>query len=161
MGMRGLTAVGVPPQPHWLLYIKVAVLVLAVIVIALAAWAMSLYNGGYPGGFAGGMDHFIAILSFAVYGSAIGLEFAAPRFFYRIVYLVGYGLTVIFWLAAWAWSASSASAWISWSAQIGGALAGCAALGAVAWILTMVHLARFIRACTADTVSSGQAPSGA
>jgi hypothetical protein len=59
MGMRGLTAVGLPRQPGWLLYIKMAIFVLAVIVLALAAWTLSLYNGGYPGGFAGGMDHFI------------------------------------------------------------------------------------------------------
>jgi hypothetical protein len=59
MGMRGLTAVGLPRQPGWLLYIKMAIFVLAVIVLALAAWTLSLYSGGYPGGFAGGMDHFI------------------------------------------------------------------------------------------------------
>lgn len=59
MWVRGLTAVGVPTQPVWLLYVKLAIVVLAAIVLALAAWALSLYNGGYPGGFAGGMDHFI------------------------------------------------------------------------------------------------------
>jgi hypothetical protein len=57
----------------------------------------------------------------------------APRSFYRIVAVVGYGLTVVFWLAAWAWSASSATVWLDVDARVGGALAGCAALGAVAW----------------------------
>jgi len=165
MSAQGLVAVGVPPQPLWLLYIKIAVLVISLIVLALAAYALSILPVG-----PGGMDIFIAILSFIVYGTAGALELWAPQHFYRIGALIGYILTVIFWLAAWAWSASGASVFLGgWSRyysyynSLGGALGGCAGLGAIAWVLTIVHLAFFIRACVVDTIAgsaSGQAELG-
>jgi hypothetical protein len=157
MSGQGLIAVGVPPQPLWLLYIKLAILVLSLITLALAAYALSLWPVG-----AGGMDIFIAILSFIVYGTAGALELWAPRYFFRIGALIGYILTVIFWLTAWAWSASEASVWTAIRAtNIGGALGGCAGLGAITWILTIIHLAFFIRACIIDTTAgSGQAELG-
>lgn len=76
-----------------------------------------------------------AILNFIVYGTTGALELWAPQYFYRIGALIGYILTVIFWLTAWAWSASDASAWISLLGYraLGGALGGCAGLGAIAW----------------------------
>jgi len=46
--MRGLTAKGVPPHPRWLLYIKITILVLSLIVLALAAYSLSLF-GQYAG----------------------------------------------------------------------------------------------------------------
>jgi hypothetical protein len=54
MAGQGLLAVGVPPQPLWLLYVKLAVLVISLIVLAIAAYALSLWPGG-----AGGMDIFV------------------------------------------------------------------------------------------------------
>jgi hypothetical protein len=54
MGAQGLVAVGVPPQPLWLLYIKIAILVISLIVLALSAYSLSLLPVG-----AGGMDIFI------------------------------------------------------------------------------------------------------
>lgn len=54
MGAQGLVATGVPPQPLWLLYIKIAILVLSLIVLALAAYSLSLFPVG-----AGGFDIFI------------------------------------------------------------------------------------------------------
>jgi uncharacterized RDD family membrane protein YckC len=60
MSAQGLLAVGVPPQPFWLLYIKIAILVLSLIVLALAAYGLSLFSGLYIGsGGAPGMDIFI------------------------------------------------------------------------------------------------------
>ena len=44
MAIRGLTAPGVPPQPKWLIYIKGAIILLAIIILALAAYALSLYG---------------------------------------------------------------------------------------------------------------------
>ena len=62
MGANGLIATGVPPQPLWLLWIKIAILVLSLIILALAAWVLSLYGGyasyTYSGGSAG-FDVFI------------------------------------------------------------------------------------------------------
>jgi hypothetical protein len=54
MGAQGLIAVGVPPQPLWLLYIKIAILVLSLVVLALSAYALSIWPYG-----AGGMNIFI------------------------------------------------------------------------------------------------------
>jgi hypothetical protein len=61
MGGQGLVAVGVPPAPVWLLYVKIAILVLSLIVLALGAYSLSLYGGYgyYVGGGAGGLDIFI------------------------------------------------------------------------------------------------------
>ncbi|KAK4236032.1 hypothetical protein C8A03DRAFT_17280 [Achaetomium macrosporum] len=164
MGAQGLVAVGVPPQPLWLLYVKIVILVLSLIVLALAAYALSL-TGDWYGGHPGGMDIFIAILSFIVYGGALSLELWAAQHFYRIGALIGYIFSIIFWLSAWAWSATWASVFLSPGGSradnsFGGALAGCAALGAVVWVLTIVHLAFFIRACVVDTTVAGQAELG-
>ncbi|KAH6634615.1 hypothetical protein B0J18DRAFT_25940 [Chaetomium sp. MPI-SDFR-AT-0129] len=158
MGAQGLVATGVPPQPLWLLYIKIAILVLSLIVLALAAYSLSLFPVG-----AGGFDIFIAIWSWLIYGTAGALELWAPQYFFRIGALIGYILSIIFWLSAWAWSASSAAVWMaygtgsiySYDSKVGGALAGAAALGAVAWILNIVHLLFFIRASVSDDAGSG------
>jgi hypothetical protein len=47
MSTRGLTAKGVPPQAHWLLFIKIAILVLSLVVLALAAYSISLFGSYY------------------------------------------------------------------------------------------------------------------
>jgi len=70
MSAQGLTKTGVPPQPLWLLYIKIAIIVLAVIVLALAAWAQSMV-GGYGGYFTNytgvpGMDIFVVCTTFRI-----------------------------------------------------------------------------------------------
>jgi len=54
MGANGLVATGVPPQPLWLLYIKIAILVLSLIILAIAAYALSIWPFG-----AGGLDIFV------------------------------------------------------------------------------------------------------
>ena len=60
MGAQGLIAVGVPPQPLWLLYVKIGILVLSLVVLALSAYAISLDGSAYAGyAGAGGMDIFI------------------------------------------------------------------------------------------------------
>ena len=172
MSANGLVAKGVPPQPLWLLYIKIAILVLSLILLAMGAWAVSIfgsdgYGYAYSGG-AGGMVIFVAIFSWIVYGGAAAVELWSPHLFYRIAFLIGYILSIIFWLSAWAWSASSASVWLSgwWRSgpgeKHGQALAVCAGLGAVVWILTIVHLVFFIRASMSDSegAQAGQAELG-
>ncbi len=62
--------------------------------------------------------------------------------------LVGQILAIIFWLTAWAWSASVASIWLGGgyyyrSDAFGGALAGCAGLGAVAWYVFSSPFSQF------------------
>jgi hypothetical protein len=76
-----------------------------------------------------------AIFSFIVYGTSAALEIAAPQFYYRIGVLVGQILSVIFWLSAWAYSASFATSWTGWFAHstLNGVYGGCAGLGAIVW----------------------------
>ncbi|KAK4134744.1 hypothetical protein BT67DRAFT_449617 [Trichocladium antarcticum] len=158
---QGLMAKGVPPQPLWLLYIKIAILALSLIILALAAWHLSLFGGyAYYGSGAGGMDIFVAILSFIVYGGAAAVEIWAPQYFYCIGFFIGYILSIIFWLSAWAWSASSASAWLGLGSiygygNYGASIAACAGLGAVVWVLTIVHFFFFTRACLENSTDSG------
>jgi len=166
MSARGLTAKGVPPQARWLLFIKITILVLSLIVLALAAYSLSLfgsYAGYYGGAGSGGFLIFVTIKTFIVMGGAVAIEIWAPHMFYRLIALIAYVLSIIFWLSAWAWAASSAAVWLGSYCYLGvcsspggaaknegGALAGCAALGAVIWILSIVNLFFFIRACLSD-----------
>ncbi|KAJ4294902.1 hypothetical protein N0V88_005141 [Collariella sp. IMI 366227] len=162
MGAQGLMAVGVPPQPLWLLYIKGAILLFSLIVLAVAAWAISIVGGdGGPGG----MSIFIAIFSFIVYGGAGALEIWAPQHFYCIGAFIAYILTLIFWLTAWAWSASWASTFSSsyWYGNYGAALGACAGIGALVWILAIVHFVFFTLACVrggSDANTAAQAELG-
>ncbi|KAK3398378.1 hypothetical protein B0T20DRAFT_206745 [Sordaria brevicollis] len=156
---RGLTVVGVPPLPAWILYIRIAILVLSLVLLGVAAWAVSMFSVGgsaaygYTG--ASGMMVFVTIWSLVVYGGSLAFEFAAPHLFYRIVGLILYSLAVVFWLSGWAYAASQAAIVIDWTggSDYGSALAVCAGLGAVAWVLSIVDLVFFILACVreADT----------
>ncbi|KAB5535374.1 hypothetical protein GE09DRAFT_1193242 [Coniochaeta sp. 2T2.1] len=162
---KGLMAKGVPPQAQWLLYIKIAILALSLIVLALAAYSLSLFGSyyGLAGGTgAGGYLIFVTIKTFIVMGGATAVEIWWPHLFYRLIALVAYILSIIFWLSAWAWAASTAAFWLidtcnygrcsrsSYAEREGGALAACAGLGAIIWVLSIVNLFFFIRACLRD-----------
>ncbi|EGS21898.1 uncharacterized protein CTHT_0037710 [Thermochaetoides thermophila DSM 1495] len=164
MGARGLIETGVPPQPQWILYVKAAIIFLATIVFALGAYGCSL--GYLASGGVAGMDIFIAIWTYIVYGGTLAVEHYRPDMFYRIVALIGYILATIFWLSAWAWSANVAALWLdlSWKGtdahNLGGAMAGAAATGAINWVLVIVHLVFFIRGSILDPNTSGRAELG-
>lgn len=64
MGARGLIAVGVPPQPRWLLVVKGLMIFLSVIVLALSAYALSLYQGYYYYGGSGVPGYLIFLVSY-------------------------------------------------------------------------------------------------
>lgn len=157
MGAQGLIAKGVPPQPSWIIFLRIAILVLSVILLGLGAWNVSTVGSlaagaGYG---AGGMVIFVTIWSFIVYGGATAVEMFAPHLFYRVAFLIGYILSIIFWLSAWAWSASWASVTLGtyyghvYVSQFGVSSAACAGLGAVVWVLTIVNIAFFIKSCLA------------
>ncbi|KAL1866374.1 hypothetical protein VTK73DRAFT_4752 [Phialemonium thermophilum] len=152
---RGLLAKGVPPGAAWLLYLRIAILVLSLIILALAAYAVSLFSVG-----AGAFLIFVTIKTMLIFGAAVAIEIWAPQYYYRIGALVAYILGVIFWLSGWAWAASSAAFWLSWGLDNynnheGGALAACAGLGALTWVLTIVNLGFFIRGCLVDPDGAG------
>lgn len=54
-GTQGLTAKGVPALPAWLLYIRIAIIVLALGVLIAAAYNLSLFGGygSYLSGYSG------------------------------------------------------------------------------------------------------------
>jgi len=140
---------GAPPAaPKWLLFLKIAIIVLSTIILALAAYSIAIlnqyyYTGAYSG--VAGLLIFVVIKTWIIYGVLTILELKAPHMFWRVIALIGYCLSVIFWLSAWAWSASIASVFLTayggfylgnydsyWKAE-GAALAACAGLGAVVW----------------------------
>jgi hypothetical protein len=173
MGVKGLYAKGPPAGPVWLLYMKIAIIVLSLIVLALAAYSISVYGKyvgsayfvGYSG--ASGLLIFVVIKTWIIYGALLFFELKAPQYYYRLIGLIGYSLGVIFWLSGWAWAASYAAFWLSLgrycysglyctdasdsnTRAFGGAMAGCAAIGAVIWVLSIVNLVFFVRGSLAD-----------
>ena len=81
-----------------------------------------------------------AIWSFIVYGGSAALELWAPNLYYRIASLIGQILAIIFWLSAWAWSASTASAFSAggrFTNSYSGAYGGAAGVGALVWCVLL------------------------
>ncbi|WDK17251.1 hypothetical protein CGRA01v4_08534 [Colletotrichum graminicola] len=145
--IRGLTGKGVPPTPSLFAIARVATLVLSLAVLAASAFCLSLL-GIYSGSFTGppGFMLFVALFTIVVLGGAIAIERFAAHLYFRIVMLVGYGLTCLFWLAGWAWSASIAKLFLGDTCigrtcfgptteemRYGGSMAGAAAVGAINW----------------------------
>ncbi|EJT77934.1 hypothetical protein GGTG_03037 [Gaeumannomyces tritici R3-111a-1] len=177
MAVRGLIARGVPTTlPKWLLYVKIVILVLALLVLALAAYAISIFSSAanddyyFTGSGVPGLLIFVAVKTLIVYGAVTAIQVWAPRMFFRIAALIAYLLGIIFWLASWGWAASMSGVYFSLAntysnriygalpnklRQEGGALAGCAAIGAIAWVLSIVNVAFFIKACLNDPESEG------
>jgi len=173
MGASGLLARGPPPSPAWVTYIKYAILGLSVVCLAMGAWATSIFGGASGvilSAGAGGLVIFVTIFTFIVYGGGLALEKFQPNNYFRIGLLIGYIFSVIFWLSGWAWSASLAGLWLSYTdtyrgfgieddyyapiRNLGAALAVCAGLGAVVWVLCIVNLVMFIKACIQDPNSN-------
>ncbi|KAK7958474.1 hypothetical protein PG988_013322 [Apiospora saccharicola] len=172
MALSGLTAQGVPPQPKWLIFIKGAIILLAAVILALAAYALSLYSdiSYYYSAGAPGYLLFVTIFSWVVYGAAIFLELKANQFYYRIAMLLAYILTCIFWLSSWGWSASWAAFllasydgfYYTGLHTFGSVMAACAALGAVTWVLCVINLIFFILGSVRnhDSTASGNVELG-
>jgi hypothetical protein len=84
---------------------------------------------------------------------------SAPQFYYRIGVLVGYILSAIFWLTGWAWAASWAAYILSFDNYdsydnirgawklFGQTIAACAGISALIWVLCIITLVVFCRAC--------------
>lgn len=163
MGASNLLANGAPPVPAWVTLTRYAIVGLSVIILGLAAWSLAIFGqyAAFYGASSGGMVIFTVlpppspppplpitkpppqvIWTWLTYGGSIAVELFFPHLFYRLVFLILYFFAVVFWLSAWAWSASLANFWLSFSSfgatssettQVGAALAGCAGLGAVVW----------------------------
>ena len=193
MGFKELVATGPLPLPRWLIFTKGVIILFSVVILALAAYAISIHGGYYyyySSGVAGfliflvcvpspqlrdgtdtvSLTHSLpqAIFTWIVYGGSTALEIWAPQWYFRIAVFVAYILSIIFWLTGWAWSASLASYMLSYISYYGPyknyglAMAGCAALGAVVWVLAIVNLVFFCMACfrKGDTERTGNVELG-
>jgi len=105
---------------------------------------------------------FVAIWTAFTFGGVLIFEKALdPRYLYRIGVIIAYIVTAIFLLSGWAYMASAAGSLLGYSVpyynykptffkKMGGAEAGAAAAGAIAWVLCIVELVFFIMACRSD-----------
>jgi hypothetical protein len=178
MSTRGLTARGVPPLPFLVTILRFVILGLSFGVLVASAYALSLF-GGYGIYFAGytgppGFMIFVTIKTMIILGATIAVERFAPQIYFRLAVIIAYILSVIFWLSGWAWSASVAALFLattctsylgssycsgpgSYDVKFGASMAAAAGLGAIAWVLMIVVLVFFIRACLADPEGTGVA----
>jgi len=107
--LKGRTDVAhIPRQPFWLFIVRFFQLFLALIILALSAWAGGGIGFWYAG-FGVAIFAFVWTLLFITY---IQLStFFLPSFYNKYIHLVLECLTVIFWLAAWAALAAVAAVW--------------------------------------------------
>ncbi|KAI5463078.1 hypothetical protein BGZ63DRAFT_402419 [Mariannaea sp. PMI_226] len=165
-GTQGLTATGVPAMPFWLTIIRGVIIVFALGALIASAYNLSLFGGygAYLSGYTGpaGFMIFDAIFTWLILGCMLASEFFAPQLYIRIAFVIALILCAIFWLSAWAWAASVASSFFSWYngfykdgtlSAYGGSMAAAAAIGAVNWVLIIVFLVFFVRACMCNPQS--------
>ncbi|WQF86052.1 hypothetical protein CDEST_11066 [Colletotrichum destructivum] len=180
--IRGLMGKGVPPTPVFFSVVRVATLVLSLAVLAACAYCLSLL-GAYSSSYTGppGFMLFVVLASresspvrkrssevkslftVVVLGGAMAAERFAAHLYLRVVVLVGYTATCLFWLSGWAWSASIAALFLGNTCiqstcfgptteekRYGGSMAGAAAVGAINWVLMVIVLFYYIKGCLSD-----------
>ncbi|KAL6354581.1 hypothetical protein LRP88_11924 [Fusarium phalaenopsidis] len=161
---HGLTVTGVPKMPFWLTILRIVALVLSLGVLIAAAYHLSLL---------GGWSQYYSIFTFLILGGMLAAEFFAPHMYLRLLFVGALILDAIFWLSAWAWAASWTSNYYSiynaagfglyaelkaWGASM---LAG-SVLGAFTWVVIIVIIVFFVKACMdspQDSSFSPRAPS--
>jgi hypothetical protein len=164
MAVEGLMAHGPPAQPKWLFFLTVGIIVLSfgafiaacVNVSAYDSWGWSASSG--PGGFM----IFDAIFTWIVLGTMIAFQYKFQKFYIRLTYVVLLPLCAIFWLSAWAWAASVASAFRGYDSffrdsaldRFSRSIAACAALGAFTWVAIVVLTIFYIVACLRDDTNT-------
>ncbi|KAM0277123.1 hypothetical protein ACHAQH_006067 [Verticillium albo-atrum] len=158
--MKGLNTRTHPHLPAWFFIVQLVVLALGLGIFITSAYCLSFTNGSaYAGAWSGspGFLLFTAILIFIVIGSHVVLERFFSQWYFRIAFIIGYVLTIIFLLSAWAWAASIAGLFLGdvcdgfgcYSSNdngYGSGMAAGAALGAFAWVLMIVLLVFYILA---------------
>jgi hypothetical protein len=84
------------------------------------------------------------IKTWLIYGIFTVIEWKAPHLFFRIIAIIAYAISVIFWLSAFAYAATWAAYWLSFFDDYyyrgnnplkteGAVLAACAGIGALIW----------------------------
>jgi hypothetical protein len=142
VNIKGLIATGPPQAPSYLLILRIVALVLS-----LACFIAGCYNVSVTQYFfldtAGALAIFSGIWIWAVIGADIAFTMLLKAFYFRIGFLIGYALSIIFWLCAWAVGASYASDTLgidnTFYRKFGGSAAAIAAIGAVLWCVSAVY----------------------
>ncbi|KAI0553577.1 hypothetical protein F4679DRAFT_529653 [Xylaria curta] len=159
MSSDRLVARGVPTYPKFFVYVVGLIILLSTVVLALAAYAESLSGNYYYESDVPCFLLFVSIWTLLIYGGLLVIERCVPRFYYRIVFIIGQLLSVIFWITAWAWAASWASYTLSFDNyssydKIRGAwmtygkiIAACAGIGAGVWVFCIFAVIMFCSAC--------------
>ncbi|KAM0328179.1 hypothetical protein ACHAQA_005586 [Verticillium albo-atrum] len=174
--LKGLNTRTHPNVPAWFFIVQLVVLALGLGIFIASAYCLSFFNGNaYAGAWTGspGFLLFTAILIFIVIGSHVVLQRFFSQWYFRLAFIIGYAFTIIFLLSAWAWAASIAGLFLGSNCYLGfcsgpsndeqsygSSLAAGAALGALAWVLTIVLLVFYILASLKEG-REGVAPAAA
>ncbi|KAH8745628.1 hypothetical protein BGZ57DRAFT_227798 [Hyaloscypha finlandica] len=143
----------IPAVPFWMAIVRAFQFLLALLVMALSAFASSVFGAAFFPGY--GMSFFVFAWTLIFFGYIL----AAPLFFPEAYnYWAHLGLEIatnIFWLTTFALLAEEAAGWSivgdfgldtflpkNWNAAIGATKAG-AALGAINWALFIATLISF------------------
>jgi len=144
----------IPAQPLWVGILRIVQAVLALITLALSAYALS-YFGGYSGY---GLNIFTSLLTWIFLGYIFVTAFLFPEA-YSVWAQLGLEIAlVIFWLSTWAVIASLAAAFGDWygyryygnSSAAVGCTKAAAALGAFVWVsfvATLINLGKSCMSC--------------
>lgn len=158
---KGLTTNSPPAMPFWWFIVQIVTCVLGLGMFIVACYCIHVLPGGGPQAFL----LFDALMIWAVVGGFLAIQRFQPSLYYRIGFVSGYALLIIFVLAAWAWSASVAGPFLSYSDSLsvflgsdygnpwkglGAGLAVGAAIGAIVWVLLIVSLVFFVMHCLRD-----------
>merc|ERR1712000_582357 len=148
MGMSGITATGTLPLPKWLFFLRVAIIVLSLGVLIASAYNIALWDesvriyGSSPPGFL----IFCVIATWFILGTMLVFEFFFDRFYTRIAFVV---LLVLDAIGRWLGGSDFYD-------RFYGSVAAAAALGAIVWVMIVVFIVFFVRACLRDGTSGVQ-----
>ncbi|TPX12034.1 uncharacterized protein E0L32_007337 [Thyridium curvatum] len=145
--------------PRWVWIVRFLIFALAAAIIALAAYAIHVSKGRY--------NTLPSLLIFAsaktiiIYGILFATETRARHLIWRLFAYGMYAISIVFWLATWAWSAAHAAVWRMEDCDDGGCInlkddkdantegvvmSICAGFGAAVWVLAITNLVCFIKA---------------
>lgn len=140
----------IPAFPFWVGVVRIVQCVLALLLLILAAYALSVL-GGWDGP---ALTIFTCIWTWITNGYILFTAWRAPNVYNCWAHLALEVLAVIFWLCSWAVCAADAAAWAGfdyywgyYGKGSGSAAVGCvkalAGLGALQWLLFIATLVFF------------------
>ncbi|KAG9256473.1 uncharacterized protein F5Z01DRAFT_634788 [Emericellopsis atlantica] len=165
----------VPSLPGWLVYLRIAILLVTAGAVGTTAYNASLHHEDWSFlvNDAANIVYFSGALTLAIVTTMLVMEHTSKggRFYYRLGFVVLLGINSVFWLDCWVWEARLADQvkkveWLKdWgdrsSSREGDgffwkrfyvALIASTVMAAVDWLLIITLLAVFVRACLSDAL---------